>query len=183
MAFESKPGFCSAWRTAGSESRISGETMGPTRSRRLTERSTPSGPRTTCRRRTNATPAMRGRSSYVLGFSAVQLAEPTEPDSLNLDELVRLGLVSDVPAVTPRVPGNETEQAALGYLHANCSHCHNASRPNRVAHAASTPRATSTSCCARTRGRLPPKRARTARQRRSASSRAARREQPDRPRQ
>jgi hypothetical protein len=31
----------------------------------------------------------------------------------------------------PRLPGNETEQAALGYLHANCSHCHNASRPPR----------------------------------------------------
>jgi hypothetical protein len=72
-----------------------------------------------------------GRSSYALGFSAVQLAQPTEADSLNLDELIRLGLVSQVPAVTPVVPGNETEQAALGYLHANCSHCHNASRPNR----------------------------------------------------
>jgi hypothetical protein len=30
------------------------------------------------------------------------------------------------------VPGNETEQAALGFLHANCSHCHNASRPKRA---------------------------------------------------
>jgi hypothetical protein len=73
-----------------------------------------------------------GRSSYALGFSALQLAQPTEPDAWNLDELVRLGLVSDVPAATPRVPGNETEQAALGYLHANCSHCHNAARPERA---------------------------------------------------
>ncbi len=72
-----------------------------------------------------------GRSSHALGFSAVQLAQATEPDAVNLDELVRLGLVSDVPAALPRVPGSETEQAALGYLHANCSHCHNASRPNR----------------------------------------------------
>jgi hypothetical protein len=72
-----------------------------------------------------------GRSSHVLGFSAVQLAQPPEPESLNLDELVRLELVSHVPAAPPRVPGNETEHAALGYLHANCSHCHNASRPNR----------------------------------------------------
>src|SRR6185503_7517422 len=71
---------------------------------------------------------------FVLGFSAVQLARPTEPDepaSLNLDELVRLGLLSRAPASSPRVPGSETEQAALGYLHANCSHCHNTSRPNR----------------------------------------------------
>ncbi|MFZ5892787.1 MAG: hypothetical protein ACOY0T_17135 [Myxococcota bacterium] len=72
-----------------------------------------------------------GRSSFVLGFSALQLAQPTEPDSLNLDELIRLQLISHAPATAPRVPGNETEQAALGYLHANCSHCHNASRPQR----------------------------------------------------
>ncbi len=72
-----------------------------------------------------------GRSSHVLGFSAVQLAQQAEADALNLDELVRLELVSHAPAATPRVPGNEIEQAALGYLHANCSHCHNASRPNR----------------------------------------------------
>ena len=72
-----------------------------------------------------------GRSSHVLGFSAVQLTEPTDAGALNLDELVRLELVSRAPAATPVVPGNETEQAALGYLHANCSHCHNASRPSR----------------------------------------------------
>jgi hypothetical protein len=73
-----------------------------------------------------------GRASHVLGFSAVQLAQPTEPDGLDLDELIRLDLVSHVPAAMPRVPGNATEQAALGYLHANCSHCHNASRPKRA---------------------------------------------------
>lgn len=72
-----------------------------------------------------------GRSSHVLGFSAVQLAQQTEPDGLSLDELARLELISDVPAATPEVPGNELEQAALGYLHANCSHCHNKSRPKR----------------------------------------------------
>lgn len=72
-----------------------------------------------------------GRKSHVLGFSAVQLTQPAEPGSLNLDELVRLGLISNAPATTPEVPGDATEQAALGYLHANCSHCHNASRPER----------------------------------------------------
>lgn len=72
-----------------------------------------------------------GRSSHVLGFSALQLAQQTEPEGLDLEELTRLELVSHVPALTPEVPGNETEQAALGYLHANCSHCHNASRPKR----------------------------------------------------
>lgn len=73
-----------------------------------------------------------GRSSHALGFSAVQLAQPTDGDSLSLEELARLELVSPAPAVAPRVPGSETEQAALGYLHANCSHCHNASRPSRT---------------------------------------------------
>jgi hypothetical protein len=71
-----------------------------------------------------------GRKSHVLGFSAVQLAQPVESTSLSLDQLVQLGLVSKAPASNPKVPGNETEQAALGYLHANCSHCHNTSRPN-----------------------------------------------------
>lgn len=72
-----------------------------------------------------------GRGSHALGFSAVQLAHEAEADELNLDELVRLQLVSRAPAVAPSVPGNDLEQAALGYLHANCSHCHNASRPKR----------------------------------------------------
>ncbi|HEX2875188.1 MAG TPA: hypothetical protein VHP33_28245 [Polyangiaceae bacterium] len=70
-----------------------------------------------------------GRSSHVLGFSAVQLAQQTEPEGLSLDELARLELISDVPAAAPELPGSDIEQAALGYLHANCSHCHNASRP------------------------------------------------------
>jgi hypothetical protein len=72
-----------------------------------------------------------GRSSHVLGFSAVQLAGQSAANSLNLEELGRLDLISHLPAAMPRVPGNDTEQAALGYLHANCSHCHNASRPPR----------------------------------------------------
>jgi hypothetical protein len=71
-----------------------------------------------------------GRSSFVLGFSAVQLAQPADADALSLDELARLKLITDAPAEPPQVPGNETEQAALGYLHANCSHCHNDSRPS-----------------------------------------------------
>lgn len=45
-----------------------------------------------------------GRKSFVLGYSAVQLGQ--------------------VP-----LPGNETDWHALGYLHANCGHCHNQDRP------------------------------------------------------
>jgi hypothetical protein len=73
-----------------------------------------------------------GRSSHALGFSAIQLAEPAAGDDLSLAELVRLELLSHPPGATPTVPGDETERAALGYLHANCSHCHNASRPART---------------------------------------------------
>lgn len=47
-----------------------------------------------------------GRRSRVLGYSAVQLGRV-------------------------EVPGNETERSALGYLHANCGHCHNQERPAR----------------------------------------------------
>jgi hypothetical protein len=47
-----------------------------------------------------------GRRSFVLGYSAIQLSSSP-------------------------VPGTETERAALGYLHANCSHCHNRDRPER----------------------------------------------------
>lgn len=72
-----------------------------------------------------------GRTSHVLGFSAVQLAHQADPGSLDLDELIRADLIASAPAVTPHVPGNDSEQAALGYLHANCSHCHNAPRPKR----------------------------------------------------
>src|SRR5262249_29697933 len=45
-----------------------------------------------------------GRRSFVLGFSAIQLSAPVQ---------------------SFEVPGNDTERAALGYLHANCSNCHN----------------------------------------------------------
>lgn len=52
-----------------------------------------------------------GRRNRVLGYSAVQLGE-----------------------LVP--PGTDADRAALGYLHANCSHCHNAVRPPPLAGAA-----------------------------------------------
>lgn len=69
-----------------------------------------------------------GRKGRVLGFSAIQLATATGEDALSLSDLFAAGALSaELPEVT--LPGNETERAALGYLHANCSHCHNSSRP------------------------------------------------------
>ena len=61
-----------------------------------------------------------GRPSRVLGFSALQLPATT------LDELSAAGMLTDAPDGDYEVPGGGAEQAALGYLHANCGHCHNA---------------------------------------------------------
>jgi hypothetical protein len=65
----------------------------------------------------------------VLGFSAVQQAYDAPEGQLDLRELVARDLLTVAPARTPEVPGDETERAALGYLHANCSHCRNQQRP------------------------------------------------------
>ncbi len=70
-----------------------------------------------------------GRKSHVLGFSAIQLAGP-DGDGPLLAQLVADGRFSDPLPQTMGVPGNDVERAALGYLHANCSHCHNNERPN-----------------------------------------------------
>ncbi len=70
-----------------------------------------------------------GRRSYVLGFSAVQLAGDDRP--LSLDDLGRAGQLTQLPARSPTIPGSALDQAALGYLHANCGHCHNRERPPR----------------------------------------------------
>jgi hypothetical protein len=60
-----------------------------------------------------------------LGFSALQLSHPSA--GVNLDLLVSEGRLSAPPATTPAIPGDATARAALGYLHANCGHCHNES--------------------------------------------------------
>lgn len=69
-----------------------------------------------------------GRRSHVLGFSAVQLAPAELP--LPLAELVREGLLTQAPLELPTLPGDARQRAALGYLHANCGHCHNSDRPD-----------------------------------------------------
>jgi hypothetical protein len=57
-----------------------------------------------------------GTRSRALGVSEVQLAEGPLRDAL-------------VGAPPPALPGGAADQAALGYLHANCGHCHHADRP------------------------------------------------------
>lgn len=71
-----------------------------------------------------------GRASFVLGFSAVQLAGNGRVGDLTLDELIQQGQLTHPPTDVPVVPGDAIEVAALGYLHANCGHCHNPARPS-----------------------------------------------------
>jgi hypothetical protein len=73
----------------------------------------------------------RGRGSFVLGFSAIQLAESRVASRSTLDALVEDGILSDPPKRPIRLPGDATQRAALGYLHANCGNCHNQNRPVR----------------------------------------------------
>lgn len=61
----------------------------------------------------------RGEKS-VIGLSQLQLA------GAELDKLIAADAIEHLPSPLPAatVPGDATVQAALGYLHANCSHCH-----------------------------------------------------------
>lgn len=84
-----------------------------------------------------------GGSTAVLGFSALQLSSDRDPQAphttqaahdVNLEWLTARGLLRHLPgqflAVPPRVHARTaTERTALGYLHANCGNCHNASGP------------------------------------------------------
>jgi hypothetical protein len=63
----------------------------------------------------------RGQPGAVLGLSALQLSN----DEDALGQLADAGLLSDPPDGSFAPPGDPTVQAALGYLHANCGHCHN----------------------------------------------------------
>jgi cytochrome c553 len=74
----------------------------------------------------------RGDTGRVLGFSALQLARAADAARVGptLTDIIRLDLLSAPPpgaGSTPpfSVPGDPTTAAALGYLHANCGHCHN----------------------------------------------------------
>ena len=58
-----------------------------------------------------------------LGFSALQLSH--EGSGVNLGTLMAEGRLTSPPAQKLTPPGNPTEAAALGYLHANCGNCHN----------------------------------------------------------
>jgi hypothetical protein len=68
------------------------------------------------------------KPSRVLGFQAIQLDLVGQAGQLDLDTLIQQQLLTAPPAgTTPHfpLPGSAIDQAAFGYLHANCGHCHN----------------------------------------------------------
>jgi cytochrome c553 len=65
-----------------------------------------------------------GMPDKVLGFTALQLAHTDA--GLTLQAAVEAGLLTEAPTdVELALPGTAVDQVALGYLHANCGHCHN----------------------------------------------------------
>jgi hypothetical protein len=72
-----------------------------------------------------------GRPARVLGFSAIQLSHDDPPGQVTLDELVKRDLLTAPPAARLELQADADARAALGYLHANCGHCHNQQRPPR----------------------------------------------------
>jgi hypothetical protein len=67
----------------------------------------------------------QGRGDFVLGFEAVSLSSPGA-SGLPMATLKSRNLLTAPPSAPITVPGNPTEAAALGYLHANCgTTCHN----------------------------------------------------------
>ena len=70
-----------------------------------------------------------GTQARVLGFSAIQLNHPAAPGTWSLAELAKEGRLAGGASSVPDIPGDERTRRVLGYLHANCSHCHNQHRP------------------------------------------------------
>jgi cytochrome c553 len=70
-----------------------------------------------------------GRKSGLLGVSYLQLAFAAEGGGLDVARLNDAGQLSGALLPDLTLPGNATDRAALGYLHANCGHCHNQDRP------------------------------------------------------
>jgi hypothetical protein len=74
-----------------------------------------------------------GRTDLALGWDLLMLGDGAT--GMTRGELAKRGLLSaggktlaaDAPQLKAAIPGNDTERAALGYLHANCGvSCHNA---------------------------------------------------------
>jgi hypothetical protein len=99
------------------------------------------GGRYTVPSRSDCLACHEGGAVPVLGFSALQLSADPDPlaphadrsgaGSVDLKSLAARGWLRNIPATAlaspPRIAGRSAvERAALGYLHGNCGHCHNA---------------------------------------------------------
>lgn len=126
------------WNAEGTEARLA-----PQDGAELAVPSAPGG-RYTVPSRNDCLACHEGAAVPVLGFSALQLspdrdelaphAERPAAQDLDLPALVARGLVANLPAellqTPPRIAAaTPLARAALGYLHANCGHCHNGSGP------------------------------------------------------
>ena len=79
--------------------------------------------------------ACHDQAAPVLGFGALQLSSDRDPNAphaeaageLDLDVLIASKRLRNYTGpAQPRIAGDETARAALGYLHGNCGGCHNA---------------------------------------------------------
>jgi hypothetical protein len=70
----------------------------------------------------------QGRADRLLGPTALMLSH--QGSGLKLADLSAEGRLSDPPVAPLVLPGDAATQQALGYLHANCGHCHDPERPN-----------------------------------------------------
>jgi cytochrome c553 len=71
------------------------------------------------------------RPSRVLGFQAIQLDHDATAPLVDLEDLITAGTLTVNPTTGTAgdrfpLPGDDTAKAALGYMHANCGTCHNA---------------------------------------------------------
>ena len=75
-----------------------------------------------------------GEPYKLLGFSAVQLSH--DGPGTTLSDLADLDLLTVPPpgGATYPVPGTNVERRAIGYLHANCGHCHDAGASQQNCH-------------------------------------------------
>lgn len=78
---------------------------------------------TACGRCHGPHPSKGGLPSRFLGFSAIQLSHTGS--GVTMATLSNDGHLMVPNAAGYAVPGTPVEQAALGYLHANCANCHN----------------------------------------------------------
>lgn len=121
------------WEPSGMDAALAPESGIPS----LPAATAPDG-RYTIPSRTDCRACHEGAAVPVLGVGALQLSPdrnpdvepPTDEGAVDLADLVALGLVSGLqPSYAknpPRIRASTARaRSALGYLHANCGHCHN----------------------------------------------------------